>query len=102
MSLNIQYPRLYALESIKGISFADKISHKNISHSFSRHPTGGVAGSHIQVLASILLDVVLSQIQDRWVWSLMGRMCLDDQRLPMVFEPTRWVKSIPIKIHVFA
>ncbi|GJU61778.1 RNA-directed DNA polymerase, eukaryota, reverse transcriptase zinc-binding domain protein [Tanacetum coccineum] len=53
----------------------------------------------------------LETIQDRWTWLLMGngefivasvQNFLDDQKLPAVSEPTRWVKSIPIKINVFA
>nr|GEY89880.1 ribonuclease H-like domain-containing protein [Tanacetum cinerariifolium] len=105
-----KYPRLYALKTVKGISVANKIGHQNISHSFSRLPTRGIAGNQCQVLASRLSDIVLPQIQDRWTWSLIGngeftvasvRKFLDDQKLPAVSEPTRWVKSISIKINVF-
>ncbi|GJW26934.1 RNA-directed DNA polymerase, eukaryota [Tanacetum coccineum] len=50
-------------------------------------------------------------MEDRWVWDLNGdgifrvkdvRFQLDDALLPKSVSPTRWVKTIPIKINIFA
>nr|GEY11054.1 putative exostosin-like protein [Tanacetum cinerariifolium] len=59
-----------------------------------------------------MLDtVILSNLEDRWRWDLNGsgsfrvsdvRNFLDDFFLPKDDRGTRWVKSIPIKINIFA
>ncbi|GKE69172.1 retrovirus-related pol polyprotein from transposon TNT 1-94, partial [Tanacetum coccineum] len=55
--------------------------------------------------------VVLSNIRDRWIWSLEGsgdfsvasvRKLIDDETLPEVAVKTRWIKAIPIKVNVHA
>nr|GEX06246.1 chaperone protein DnaJ 1, mitochondrial isoform X2 [Tanacetum cinerariifolium] len=61
---------------------------------------------------SLLLDyVILSNMDDRWFWDLNGdgvfrvkdvRILLDEAFLPKMKVPTRWIKSIPIKVNVFA
>nr|GEW20960.1 RNA-directed DNA polymerase, eukaryota, reverse transcriptase zinc-binding domain protein [Tanacetum cinerariifolium] len=55
--------------------------------------------------------VVLTNSEDRWVWDLNGdgifrvkdvRSKLDDALLPKGDSPTCWIKSIPIKVNIFA
>ncbi|GJZ56212.1 RNA-directed DNA polymerase, eukaryota [Tanacetum coccineum] len=50
-------------------------------------------------------------MDDRWFWDLNGdgvfqvkdvRSMLDEAFLPKMEVPTRWIKSIPIKVNVFA
>nr|GFA30764.1 RNA-directed DNA polymerase, eukaryota [Tanacetum cinerariifolium] len=50
-------------------------------------------------------------MEDRWFWDLNGdgvfrvkdvRILLDEAFLPKMEVPTRWIKSIPIKVNVFA
>nr|GEY96504.1 RNA-directed DNA polymerase, eukaryota [Tanacetum cinerariifolium] len=50
-------------------------------------------------------------MEDRWFWDLNGdcvfrvkdvRILLDEAFLPKMKVPTRWIKSIPIKVNVFA
>ncbi|GKA51765.1 RNA-directed DNA polymerase, eukaryota [Tanacetum coccineum] len=50
-------------------------------------------------------------MEDRWFWDLNGvgvfrvkdvQNLLDESFLPKVEVPTRWIKSIPIKVNVFA
>ncbi|GKB45645.1 RNA-directed DNA polymerase, eukaryota [Tanacetum coccineum] len=50
-------------------------------------------------------------LDDRWFWDLNGdgvfqvkdvRSMLDEAFLPKMEVPTRWIKSIPIKVNVFA
>ncbi|GJU93381.1 RNA-directed DNA polymerase, eukaryota [Tanacetum coccineum] len=54
--------------------------------------------------------VQLSQMHDRWFWSLVGtgefsvksvRNLVDDTLLHLDSSPTRWIKMIPIKVNVF-
>ncbi|GJR77142.1 RNA-directed DNA polymerase, eukaryota [Tanacetum coccineum] len=56
-------------------------------------------------------SVILPNISDRWSWLLdpsgdfsvkLTREFIDDSMLPKTDVPTRWVKSIPIKINIFA
>ncbi|GKF30757.1 RNA-directed DNA polymerase, eukaryota [Tanacetum coccineum] len=55
--------------------------------------------------------VILSNMDDRWFWDLNGdgvfqvkdvRFMLDEAFLPKMEVLTRWIKSIPIKVNVFA
>ncbi|GJW61836.1 RNA-directed DNA polymerase, eukaryota [Tanacetum coccineum] len=71
--LKLSFPRLFALEENKHISVADKMN-TSISSSFRRHVRG-------------VKDV---------------RSMLDDAFLPKMEVPTRWIKSILIKVNVFA
>ncbi|GJU70279.1 RNA-directed DNA polymerase, eukaryota [Tanacetum coccineum] len=59
----------------------------------------------------IHLSVILPNISDRWSWLLdpsgdfsvkLTREFIDDSMLPKTDVPTRWVKSIPIKINIFS
>ncbi|GJV26540.1 RNA-directed DNA polymerase, eukaryota, reverse transcriptase zinc-binding domain protein [Tanacetum coccineum] len=78
-------PRLYALESMKNIEVASKLSHGE--------------------------GVTLSNSNDRWSLSLVGsgdfsvssvRKLIDNALLPKGISKTRWVKEVPIKINVHA
>ncbi|GKE02796.1 RNA-directed DNA polymerase, eukaryota, reverse transcriptase zinc-binding domain protein, partial [Tanacetum coccineum] len=101
-TLKEQYPKVYALETCKSISVANK---------FRRPPRGGVELHQYNNLSSRLDSIQLPMIQDRWVWSLGGtgefttasaRKFIDDKRLPKASYNTRWVKANPIKVNVLA
>ncbi|GJW65323.1 RNA-directed DNA polymerase, eukaryota [Tanacetum coccineum] len=79
------YPRLYALE--------------------------GIEEEQLLSLVDNVASVILSNSNDRWVWSLDSsgefsvkstRSYIDDILLPTVGASTRWVKVVPIKINIFA
>ncbi|GJS15090.1 RNA-directed DNA polymerase, eukaryota [Tanacetum coccineum] len=107
--LKLSFPRLYALEENKDLSVANKI-HAPITSSFRRPVRGGVESQQLDHLLELLGSVILSNMEDRWFWDLNGvgvfrvkdvRNLLDESFLPKVEVP-RWIKSIPIKVNVFA
>ncbi|GKC41134.1 RNA-directed DNA polymerase, eukaryota [Tanacetum coccineum] len=109
--LRIQYPRLYALETCKSISVADKMKHDSLSYSFRHLPRGGAEDTQFGLLNSCLANLILPQMRDRWYWSLEGsgdfsvksiRILINDTLSSIGDVPTRWVKLVPIKINVFA
>nr|GEU31507.1 putative RNA-directed DNA polymerase, eukaryota, reverse transcriptase zinc-binding domain protein [Tanacetum cinerariifolium] len=78
--------------------------------SFRRTVRGGIELSQFNDLVSLIGSISLSSSSDRWVCNASGdgifrvkdiRNFIDDLFLPSSPEPTRWVKSIPIKINVF-
>ncbi|GJS98405.1 RNA-directed DNA polymerase, eukaryota [Tanacetum coccineum] len=108
--LKLSFPRLFALEENKDISVADKMN-TSISSSFRRQVRGGVESQQLDQLSLLLDTVILSNMDDRWFWDLNGdgvfqvkdvRSMLDEAFLPKMEVPTRWIKSIPIKVNVFA
>ncbi|GJV64834.1 RNA-directed DNA polymerase, eukaryota [Tanacetum coccineum] len=108
--LGVLFPRLYALENNKECSVAEKIQ-GSLLGSFRRLVRGGVESQQLEHLRVLLKLVLLSSADDRWVWELNGegifnvkdaRQFLDDFFLPKAPVATRWIKSIPIKVNIFA
>nr|GEX75792.1 RNA-directed DNA polymerase, eukaryota [Tanacetum cinerariifolium] len=106
VALKVLYKRLYALEMCKSISVAEKMGHPSLSHSFRRMPRGGVELENYGLLCSKVADLMLSNILDRWYWSLEGsqefsvkssRILIDNTILPKTEVPTRWLRVVPIK-----
>ncbi|GKE11082.1 RNA-directed DNA polymerase, eukaryota [Tanacetum coccineum] len=104
------FPRVYALESNCDISVADKMIDP-VNGSLRRPARGGIEAHQLSQLQLLVGPVILSNANDRWVWSLSGdgvfqvkdiRRLLDESFLPKDNTATRWVKFIPIKINVFA
>ncbi|GKC59963.1 hypothetical protein Tco_1087561 [Tanacetum coccineum] len=71
----------------------------------------GIEEEQLLLLISNTSSVILPNISDRWSWLLdpsgdfsvkSTREFIDDSMLPKTDVPTRWVKSIPIKINIFA
>ncbi|GJW13201.1 hypothetical protein Tco_0017334 [Tanacetum coccineum] len=106
-----KFPRLYALETCKGINVASKMAHISMDYSFRRSPRGGAEQTQFADLLSKVADVSFVDMRYRWTWSLEGsgdfsvasvRKLIDDKRLPDVSSKTRWIKTIPIKVNVHA
>nr|GEX82143.1 RNA-directed DNA polymerase, eukaryota [Tanacetum cinerariifolium] len=83
----------------------------SISFSFRRPIRGGVKSQQHDPLSVLLYSVILSNMKDRWFWDLSGdgvfrvkdvRILLDEAFIPKMEVPTRWIKSISIKVNVFA
>ncbi|GKB12027.1 RNA-directed DNA polymerase, eukaryota [Tanacetum coccineum] len=105
------YPRLYFLELDKHVSVASKLRANSLISSFRRSPRSGIEEEQLLLLISNTSSVILPNISDRWSWLLdpsgdfsvkSTREFIDDSMLPKTDVPTRWVKSIPIKINIFA
>ncbi|GJV81034.1 RNA-directed DNA polymerase, eukaryota, partial [Tanacetum coccineum] len=82
-----------------------------MSASFRRVPRGGLEEEQLHLLVDKVAPVILSSLNDRWVWTLdsagefsvkSARSYIDDYLLPMVGAPTRWVNVVPIKINILA
>nr|GEX22680.1 RNA-directed DNA polymerase, eukaryota, reverse transcriptase zinc-binding domain protein [Tanacetum cinerariifolium] len=76
-----------------------------------RPPRGGVEEEKLLGLIDNVDSVILSNSNDRCVWSLessgefsvkMARSHIDDFFFLSVGDPTRWIKIVPIKINIFA
>nr|GEZ52071.1 RNA-directed DNA polymerase, eukaryota, reverse transcriptase zinc-binding domain protein [Tanacetum cinerariifolium] len=107
--LCLAFPRLYALENNKDCKVAVKMNGTFVSF-FCHDVRGGLESTQLSQLFDLLDSVVLSNSNDRWVWDLNGEgifqvkdacILLDDFFLPKADTPTRWVKSIPIKLNIF-
>lgn len=105
------FPRLYALELCKDCTVASKICDYTFDSSFRRSPRGGVEQEQFMVLLSLVKDIQLVPMEDRWSWSLSSsgefsvssvRRLIDDKTLPDATQKTKWVRLVPIKINVHA
>ncbi|GJW80582.1 RNA-directed DNA polymerase, eukaryota [Tanacetum coccineum] len=104
------FSRVYALEVNKECSVADKLQ-GSVTTSFRRSARGGIEAHQLAQLQLLIEPTILSNSDDRWVWDLNGdgifrvkdvRCLLDEFFLPKDITATRWVKTILIKINVFA
>nr|GFA68840.1 RNA-directed DNA polymerase, eukaryota [Tanacetum cinerariifolium] len=95
-------PRLYALESMKDIDVASKLSHGGLEFSFRRNPRGGMEQAQFERLKEIIEGVTLSNSNDRWSWPLVGfgdfsvssvRKRIDNAILSKGISKTRWIKE---------
>ncbi|GKD93012.1 RNA-directed DNA polymerase, eukaryota [Tanacetum coccineum] len=109
-SLRFMFPRLYALDTNKVCTVADKMN-APLTSSFRRTVRGGAESQQLAHIFDLLGPVILSNMEDRWVWDLNGdgefrvkdvRTLLDETFLPKADIPTRWIKTIPIKVNIFA
>nr|GEY43581.1 RNA-directed DNA polymerase, eukaryota, reverse transcriptase zinc-binding domain protein [Tanacetum cinerariifolium] len=99
-------PRLYALESMKNIEVASKLSYGGLKFSFRRNPRCRVEQAKFERLKEMVEGVTLSNSNDRWSWSLVGsddfsvssvRKLIDNAILPKGISKTRWIKEMIAK-----
>ncbi|GJS96857.1 RNA-directed DNA polymerase, eukaryota [Tanacetum coccineum] len=104
-------PRIYALETMKGIAVATKLSHGGLDRSLRRNLRGGAEQIQFELIQEKIEGCILSNSNDRWSWSLDGvgdftvssvRKAIDDYLLPTGNTKTRWIKEVPIKINIHA
>nr|GEW33762.1 RNA-directed DNA polymerase, eukaryota [Tanacetum cinerariifolium] len=84
-------------------------THKLIPRRSPWMPRGGVEQENYGLLCSKVVDLMLSNISDRWCWFLEGsqefsvksfRILIDNTILPKAEVPTRWLKVVSIKVNV--
>ncbi|GJX03799.1 RNA-directed DNA polymerase, eukaryota [Tanacetum coccineum] len=105
------FPRIYALESNKLCTVAEKRHPNALDQTFRRNIRGGVELHQYMQLQDLIGAFIFSNSTDRWVWDLNGssdfmvkdvRSMIDDFMLPKESDATRWIKCIPNKVNVFA
>lgn len=108
--LRLLSPRIFALEANKDCIVATKLQ-GSVDLSIRRHVRGEVESHKLDQLQELVGSTILTYYEDRWYWDLNGNgvfcvkdVCnmLDASFLPKDTNATRWIKSIPIKINVFA
>nr|GEW54582.1 RNA-directed DNA polymerase, eukaryota [Tanacetum cinerariifolium] len=91
--------------------FLDRLPTRSNLNSRNVARGGGAEAHQRDLLLDLIEPVILSNMEDRWTWDLNGdgvfrvkdvRNLLDTTFLPTDVTPTRWVKTIPIKINIFA
>ncbi|GJU33182.1 hypothetical protein Tco_1176771 [Tanacetum coccineum] len=70
--LKVTFPRIYALELEKNVNVANKKKDSTLMFSFLRSPIGGVEEEQYNLVQSCVINILLPQIRDRWVWSLVS------------------------------
>nr|GEY16643.1 RNA-directed DNA polymerase, eukaryota [Tanacetum cinerariifolium] len=80
VAFKVLVPRLYALEMMKNIDVASKLSHDGLEFSFRRNPRGGVEQDQLELLKE--------------------RKVIDATLLLKGTTKTKWIKLVPIKINV--
>ncbi|GJX10007.1 RNA-directed DNA polymerase, eukaryota [Tanacetum coccineum] len=70
LTLKHKILRLYALDNYKQITIVEKNNHAYMVDTFRRPPRGGTEEEQLGFLLSRMDDLILTNIPDRWVWSL--------------------------------
>nr|GFC67900.1 hypothetical protein [Tanacetum cinerariifolium] len=105
------FPRIYALESDKNLTVADKMAQNDTAFSLRRQPRDGVEMEQSRALYIVIEGVLLHDMVDRWKWTLEGsgeffvasaRQFIDNSRLIRSPKKTRWIKMVRIKVNILA
>ncbi|GKA89228.1 RNA-directed DNA polymerase, eukaryota [Tanacetum coccineum] len=88
-----------------------KLNASSLDNSFRRKARSGIEEMQLNSLAEISRMTTLVPCEDRYVWTLESdgvflvasiRKEIDGNRFQDVSLPTRWVKSVPIKVNIIA
>nr|GEV11082.1 hypothetical protein [Tanacetum cinerariifolium] len=99
-SLINRFPRLYTLESCNRITVGEKMRQPSLEFSFRRNTRGGVEQEQLRYPVTLMHDVSLSPMADRWTWALENsreftissvRKHIDDKLIPGVGSKTRMI-----------
>ncbi|GKA23566.1 RNA-directed DNA polymerase, eukaryota [Tanacetum coccineum] len=106
--LERKFPRLFCLEANKDCLVRDKWQNGWV-WCWTRNFNGGVTGSQLDSLISMLVNVHLTDGNDAWHWSLIGsnifmirdtRIYIDSISLLDFPIETRWCRFIPRKVNI--
>ncbi|GKC97535.1 hypothetical protein Tco_1167810 [Tanacetum coccineum] len=102
---------MFALELNKNATVSSKLNASSLDNSFRRKLRSGIEEMQLISLAEISRMTTLVPCEDRYVWTLESdgvfsvasiRKEIDGNRFQDVSLPTRWVKSVPIKVNIIA
>ncbi|GKA60253.1 RNA-directed DNA polymerase, eukaryota [Tanacetum coccineum] len=105
------FPCMFALELNKNATVSSKLNASSLDNSFRRKARSGIEEMQLNSLAEISRMTTLVPCEDRYVWTLESdgvfsvasiRKEIDGNRFQDVSLPTRWVKSVPIKVNIIA
>ncbi|PWA27165.1 RNA-directed DNA polymerase, eukaryota [Artemisia annua] len=94
----------------RNCNIANRVSLQDWNQVLRRIPRGGIEASQLANLKSLIGDVVLSDQNDSWNWSLdaikgfsvaSARSLIDSHFLEVSPTATRWNNSIHIKVNIF-
>nr|GFC17064.1 hypothetical protein [Tanacetum cinerariifolium] len=80
------FPRIYALESDKNLTVADKMAHNDVAFSLRHQPRDGAEMEQFRAL-SIVIE---------------AKKFIDNSQLIGSPKKTRWIKMVPIKVNILA
>ncbi|GJZ30560.1 RNA-directed DNA polymerase, eukaryota [Tanacetum coccineum] len=105
------FPRMFALELNKNANVSSKLNASSLDNSFRRKARNRIEEMQLNSLAEISRMTTLVPCKDCYVWMLESdgvfsvasiRKEIDGNRFQDVSLPTRWVKSVPIKVNIIA
>jgi hypothetical protein len=103
------FPSVYALELDMSITVATKKAQGTGIDSLRRHPRGGVESTQWSQIQTLITDIQLTSMEDRWCWTLEGRgqfsvksarVAVDKKILIANGDPARWSKFRPKKVNI--
>nr|GEY30746.1 hypothetical protein [Tanacetum cinerariifolium] len=109
--LKDRFPQVYALEYCKSISVGTKFAQPSFHHSFRRLPRGGVKQTQYGEFVTLMQQVILALISDRWTWTLNSsgefsiasvRKLIDNKICLEGEQKTNWINCIPTKVNTHA
>lgn len=107
--LNLQFPRLYALEVSKFVTVGDRWNGVNFTWNWRRSIRGGVEDSQLRSMCDCIRNITIVNTPDKWRWSCDNmnifsvnglRKYIDRISLPNHFTVTRWNKNVPRKVNI--
>ncbi|GJV75699.1 RNA-directed DNA polymerase, eukaryota [Tanacetum coccineum] len=90
---------------------SSKLNASSLDNSFRRKARSGIEEMQLNSLAEISRMTTLVPCEDRYVWTLESdgvfsvasiRKEIDGNRFQDISLPTRWIKSVPIKVNIIA
>ncbi|GKC35756.1 hypothetical protein Tco_1048140, partial [Tanacetum coccineum] len=105
LPLKVVFPRIYMFDTDRNCNIANRVSLQDWNQVLRRIPRGGIDESQLADLKSLMGDVMLSDQNDYWNWSLdvnkgfsiaSARFLIDSHILEVSRTVIRWNSSIDI------
>ncbi|GJR76646.1 RNA-directed DNA polymerase, eukaryota [Tanacetum coccineum] len=102
---------MFALELNKNATVSSKLNASSLDNSFREKARSGIEEMQLNSLVEISRMTTLVPCEDHYVWTFESdgvfsvasiRKEIDGNRFQDVSLPTRWVKSVPIKVNIIA